>query len=585
MYDTIVRNGFVIDGTGAPGQFADVAISGGRVAGIGKYQDDEATEIIDAKGKIVAPGHVTQHSHYDAQLFWDPYCSDSGANGVTTVVNANCGFGYAPVRPEHRDRTMAMMETTEQIALEQQRIGLPWNWETFPEYFEKVDALAKGVNVLTYLPCNPLLIYVMGLEDAKSRRPTPAEMDEMHRLINEGMDAGAIGISMAVIGLDGNTHVDFDGTAMPTDMLHPDDMVALGRAVADRGEGLIQVSSQIFEYGDWRASELMAEMAKGSGARVIHNTFHTSDGHPEIVDRELGWIERMRGLGLDVVASSMINRGWVEIDFRNIDTAAGMLSAVRRLVGCNTDEAKLALLEDAEFLAQFEADYEGAMGHSDALRFEPQIIAGVGGVAELAPLVGRRLGEVAEEQGKSVVAMLLELGRQTGLELQLKSGFFSANDPEQAVRHVRKTGVALGVSDGGAHTKAFGNGHYATELLIWLVREQKMVSLEEMHSELSLVPARAVMLFDRGAILPGYWADLLIYDLDKLYLDFDSFDVIHDMPGKDWRRQARAGGYERIMVNGVTTFLEGQNTGATPGVLARVTRTRQQAGHRDKVDA
>jgi N-acyl-D-aspartate/D-glutamate deacylase len=149
---------------------------------------------------------VTQHSHYDVALFWDPYCSNSGENGVTTVVNANCGFGVAPVRPRDIERTMQMLETTEQIPVAHQRSALPWDWESFPEYLARVERLRKGVNVLTYLPLNPLLVYVMGIDAAKTRRPTAAEMAEMHRLINEAMDAGAIGISMSAMGIEADAH-------------------------------------------------------------------------------------------------------------------------------------------------------------------------------------------------------------------------------------------------------------------------------------------------------------------------------------------------------------------------------------------
>lgn len=224
-FDTIIRGGKIVDGTGAPAFYADVGISGGKVAAVGNLKAAQAKEVIDAKGKIVAPGHVTQHAHYDVALFWDPYCSNSGENGVTTLVNANCGFGVAPVRKGDKERTMQMLETTEQIPVSHQRAALPWDWESFPEWLAHVKALPKGVNISTYLPLNPLLVYVMGVDAAKSRKPTAAEMAEMHRLINEAMDAGAIGISMSAMGVEGNSHVDYDGTPMPTDAIHHDTIV------------------------------------------------------------------------------------------------------------------------------------------------------------------------------------------------------------------------------------------------------------------------------------------------------------------------------------------------------------------------
>ena len=179
---------------------------------------------------------------------------------------------------------MRMLSTTEQIPVAHQRAALPWDWETFPEYLARVEQLPKGVNILSYLPLNPLLVYVMGLEAAKTRRPTAEEMAEMHRLINEAMDAGAVGISMSAMGADGNSHLDCDGTPMPTDVADHETILEIGRAVAARGEGLIQLLSHVIVYGDRTLSERMAEMARGSGARVFHHSFLTSDMMPEEVN-------------------------------------------------------------------------------------------------------------------------------------------------------------------------------------------------------------------------------------------------------------------------------------------------------------
>jgi N-acyl-D-aspartate/D-glutamate deacylase len=146
-FDTIVSGGRVVDGTGSPAFYADIGILDGRIAAVGNLASSKSTHVIDAKGKVVAPGHATQHSHYDVALFWDPYCSNSGENGVTTVVNANCGFGVAPVRRRDIERTMQMLETTEQIPVSHQRAALPWDWESFPEYLARVEQVPKGVNV------------------------------------------------------------------------------------------------------------------------------------------------------------------------------------------------------------------------------------------------------------------------------------------------------------------------------------------------------------------------------------------------------------------------------------------------------
>ncbi|WP_321326975.1 amidohydrolase family protein [uncultured Parasphingorhabdus sp.] len=571
IFDTIIENGFVVDGTGGAGTYADVGIVGDTIIEVGNLKRREANKRIDASGRIVAPGHITQHTHYDAALFWDPYCLDAAHNGVTTVANANCGFGIAPVREKDRERLMGMLETTEQIPVAHQQAALPWNWESFPEYLENVRKLAKGVNVLTYLPLNPLLIYVMGIEAAKTRSPNAEEMSEIHRLINEAMDAGAIGISMSVMGAEGNSHLDIDGTCMPTDSMDHDAIVEICRALADRGEGIIQMLPQIVYYGDRSITERVAEMVKGTGVRVIHNTFLTHDMLEDIVSHDLDWLDAMRAGGCDITAGCMLNRGWVECGIRELDTAGGQLPAIREIVACNSDEQVLRLIDNSEFVQRFEQQYAEAGPSSGAAGLAGQTVIAVGDEPALKPFLGKTLAEVAEQMDMSVIAAMLDLGVRSRLDLQMKSPPISATSPEQALQYLSHAGVVGGGSDGGAHTKAFGLAHYATDLLIWLVREEKRMTLEDMHFQLSLKCAKSLKIRNRGALLPGFKADLLVYDLDKLHFDMSQYELVHDMPGGDWRRQARAGGYDYVLVNGQITHEQDKPTGATPGIFDRVT--------------
>ncbi len=569
-FDTIISGGRVVDGTGSPAFYADIGIAGGRVTAIGELSTDQAAQRIDASGKIVAPGHVNQHSHYDVALFWDPWCSNAGENGVTTVVNANCGFGIAPIRATDRERAMMMLETTEQIPVAHQRAALPWDWETFPDYLARVEALRKGVNVLTYLPLNMLLIWVMGVDAAKSRRPTPAEMAEMHRLINEAMDAGALGISMSCMGAEGNSHLDCDGTPMPTDVLDHDVVVEVCSALARRGEGVIQLLSHLIIYGDRSLTERVLEMAKGTGVTVIHNAFMTSDIMPGKVEEDLAWLEQMRARGYDVVGNVLANRGWVEAGIRQLDVGCGMLASVRRIMACQSDGEVLALIGEPEFCAAFAAEYAAKGQTNGANGLEGQIVIGVGDDPALTQFMDRTLADIAAETGQGVVETMLNLAVSTGLALQLRSPIIGSLDPKQAARLFGHYATVLGGSDGGAHTKSFGLGHVPTDMLIWLVREAKLMTLEEIHFHLALKVARALQIKDRGALLPGFWADLLIYDLESLHFDMQRYEIVHDMPGGDWRRKGRAGGYDVIMVNGEITHRADTPTGATPGKLVRV---------------
>ena len=575
-FDTIISGGRIVDGTGSPAYYADVGITGGRIAAIGNLERAQAPQRIDARGRTVAPGHVNQHSHYDVALFWDPYCSNAGENGVTTVVNANCGFSVAPVRSRDIERTMQMLETTEQIPVSHQRAALPWDWESFPEYLDRVRQLRKGVNVLTYLPLNPLLIYVMGVDAAKTRRPTGAEMRTIHHLINSAMDAGAIGISMSAMGEAGNSHLDFDGSPMPSDVVEHDVILDICRALVERREGVIQLLSHLVVYGDRSLTERVLALARGSGVSVIHNAFMTSDLMPDMMHKDLAWLDRLRAQGYDVTVNALMNRGWIEAGMRQLDVSCGMLGAVRRIAACTSDAQVLELIADREYAQAFAQEYATKGATNGANGLEGQIVIQVGDDPELAPYLDRTLADISREDGsgRGVVEVMLDLALRSKLALQLRSPQISSTDPYQAARMLSHAAIVVGGSDGGAHTKSFGMGHVPTDLLIWLVREAELVSLEEAHFHLALKPARAVRLRDRGALLQGFWADILVYDLDELYFDTRRYEIVHDMPNGDWRRKGRAGGYDLILVNGVVTHRRDVSTGEAPGQLLRVSEDR-----------
>jgi len=195
-FDLVIKDGMVVDGTRAPRFRGDVAIKNGRVAKVGRVAAHEATKVIDASGLVVAPGFIDLHTHYDAQIFWDPYLTISAWHGITSVVIGNCGFGFAPVKPQDRDRAMLTMVRTEAIPLRSMQAAMPFDWETYPQFMDKLDKQPKGVNLLPYVPMNPLMGYVMGVDESKTgRMPTDQEHATMRRLLNEAMDAGACGWS------------------------------------------------------------------------------------------------------------------------------------------------------------------------------------------------------------------------------------------------------------------------------------------------------------------------------------------------------------------------------------------------------
>ena len=302
-YDVVIKGGTVVDGTRVPRFRADMAIRDGRIAQIGGVGLDDADTVIDADGLIVAPGFVDLHTHYDAQIQWDPYCTISSWHGVTSLALGNCGFGFAPVRPEARDRAMLMMARNEAIPVEVQREGMLWDWVTFPEFMDSLDRIPKGVNCLSYFPLNPAMIWVMGLEAAKSRPATDDERRELRRLFREALDAGACGFSVQRLG-EHSLQADFDGTPMPTDTMTDDDIFSFAEVLRERDEGIIQMTEVTADVSQAKALEFQEKLAEVSGRPILHNAVNPVEAYPDVVERRLQWLEDCNSRGLTALRTS-----------------------------------------------------------------------------------------------------------------------------------------------------------------------------------------------------------------------------------------------------------------------------------------
>ncbi|HEX4880803.1 MAG TPA: amidohydrolase family protein, partial [Porticoccaceae bacterium] len=298
-FDTIIRNGTIFDGTRIPRYKADIGIKDGVIAKIGRLDAKDADNVIDATGKHVCPGFIDLHTHYDAQLFWDPYCTLSGWHGITSVVIGNCGFGFAPVAPELRERSMLSMTRVEAIPFDSMKAGMPWDWVTFPEFLDSVERTPKAINILPYVPVAPLLIWVMGFERAKAgAKPTAAEEAELCRLLEEAMDAGGCGWSAQRLapGCGADVQRDFDGTPMPTDVMHDETCIALAKVLAKRNEGFIQMTMLSGkDPGHDRAH--MEQVAEVSGRPLLYNVVQAVASDPEVHRSTLRWLRECHARG------------------------------------------------------------------------------------------------------------------------------------------------------------------------------------------------------------------------------------------------------------------------------------------------
>jgi N-acyl-D-aspartate/D-glutamate deacylase len=560
-YDIVIKNGCIVDGTGVPRQFGDIAVKDGRITRISSEITAPAARIIDAKGRIVAPGVIDPHTHYDAQVHWDPYCTNSSWHGNTTVVVSNCGFGFAPCKPADRDRYMLMMENTEQVPVGAMRAALGWEWESFPEWMAHMKRVRKGVNMASYFPLNSLMIYVMGYEGAKTRGATPGERARMKELLNEAMDAGAIGFSLSNLNVF-NSHKDIDGTPMPTDEMFLEDAYALAEVLRERDQGVIQCLAEI--PGVVANRHVVEALAAASKRPVLHNVVTAFDLMPEAHRGVLDWLDGCDAKGLNIYSQAFSFRAWNEfnvVDF-NAWQYVPMFNTFSLAQG---QEGKAALARDEAFLARARSEYDPAQMTQAGGPLETLRLHRTNGAESYAGQQGRLIGDIAAGMGRPVTDVFFEIVALSGASADFRTSEAVSVDPEKISEILRNKRVIPGTSDGGAHVKFHSGGQYASDLITWMVRDQKRFSLEEMHFKLSYLPARILGLDGRGALCEGNFADLYIYDFDALTFDHGNYEVVHDLPGGDWRRVSRASGVDWVVVNGEPIFKNGVDTGAMPG--------------------
>ena len=571
-YDVILKGGTIVDGMRTPRYVSDLAVKDGKVTKIGGLRGSSAAQVLDASGLIVAPGFVDLHTHYDAQVQWDPYCTVSGWHGITTVLIGNCGFGFAPCRPEDRERAMLMMTRNEAIPYNSMKAGMLWDWVSFPEWLDSLERMPKGINVFTYMPLTPLYVWVMGIEAARSRRPTDGELKEMCRLLHDAMDAGACGWSAQVLG-EGSDQRDFDGKPMVTDLMTDEEILTFARVLGERDEGYMQLvyiasdeAGRFSRSGVW---ELYERVASLSNRPVIYIGVTARANNPEYHRRTLGWLEDCSRRGLRVYGQGFTLQ-YAPSEFTFQDWNMFDNSPAWREATVGTPVERKRKMEDPEMRAKLREEWDsgmrpGQLGVIGEDSLEGLLVAEVG-TRELERYQGVKVGDIAAEQGKHVVDALLDIAVADDLQTEFVA-MPNMNNPHYTGEILRSPYAVPGLSDGGAHVKFSTGGRYPTEVLIWLMRDEKVVSLEEAHYKLSYLPAFFGGALDRGFIREGAAADIVVYDPEELKML--PTEVVYDFPGGEWRRVQRAEGYRWVMVNGEVTFEDGKPTGALPGRLLR----------------
>jgi N-acyl-D-aspartate/D-glutamate deacylase len=570
-YDLLIKNGTIVDGTRIPAYRGDIGVRGGWIAAMGNIKGN-ATRVIDATGLVVAPGFMDIHTHYDAALTgWDPYATLSGWHGVTTVAIGNCGFGFAPVRPEDRERAMLRMERTETIPLSIMQASMRWDWETFPEFLDSLERNKMGVNAASLIPYSPLRAWVMGTDAARdpNYKAKPEQVEQMKHLVREGLEAGGFGFSASF----SMANRDYDGGYLPTHVAPREEFLEMATVLRDYNRGSIEWTMGHALQGLGR--DFLVELAKTSGRPVNWNAILYDPTNPTVWRSQLEWTEKVYREAVVLPVNICLP---IEFEFR-FETVGlfDQLPAWNEATVGTLEERKVKLadpsrrpalrrdMENTPTVMEKRRD-DGEAAQISLFNWEKTFVAEAL-LEKNKHLEGRTIAEIAKEQGKHPVDAMLDLAVEEDLKTEFALQDFINGDEEAVSEIVKHPLTLIGASDGGAHTKFLTTGRYPTHFLAHWVRDKQIMSLEEAHWRLSTMLGWAIGIRDRGWLREGMPADIVVYDLEKLRVL--PMETLTDLPNNDWRRVQKAEGYRYTIVNGETTF-EGQKcTGALPGKLLR----------------
>ncbi|RRQ77125.1 aminoacylase [Streptomyces griseofuscus] len=565
MLDHLIKDATVVDGTGNPAYVADVGLRDGRIAALGRI-DAEARTSEDARGLVLTPGFVDPHTHYDAQLFWDPYATPSLNHGVTTVAAGNCGFTLAPLhpgRPEDADYTRRMMSKVEGMSLVALEQGAPWNWHTFGDYLDALEG-RTAVNVGFMVGHCALRRYVMG-PGAVGGQPDERQLAAMVGLLREAMDAGAWGLSTT----QSRTHSDGDGRPVASRHAGPAELIALSRAVGEHEGTQIEaiVAGCLDQFSDAEI-DLLTEMSAAAGRPLNWNVLTVDAAVPERVPRQLGASERARKAGGRIVALTMPILTPMNMSLGTF-CALNLIPGWGEILGLPVAE-RIARLRDpdvrAELLRRARSKEAGVFRR--LANFGRYVIGDTYSEANRG-LGGRVVRDIAEERGQDPFHCLVEICAADRLRTVLWP-MPTDNDPDSwALRAEtwRHEDVLLGGSDAGAHLDRMCGAPYTTRFLGDCLRGRKLVALEQAVKMLTDDPARLFGLRERGQIQRGWHADLVLLDPERI--DAGQARLVHDLPGDSPRLDSRALGVRAVWVGGVEAIRDDVVSGAVPGKVLR----------------
>lgn len=562
MLDHLIKGGTIVDGTGRPGFVADLGIVDGRIAAIGQI-DQDATEVIDASGRVVCPGFVDPHTHYDAQLFWDPHATPSNLHGVTTVMAGNCGFTLAPLARGDEGYIQRMMARVEGMPLAALEEGLAWDWESFGDYLGKLDGRV-GLNVGFLVGHCALRRVVMG-DAAVGNEASDEQIAAMCDLLRASIEAGGLGFSTSLA----YTHDDGDGNPVPSRFSTPEEVLALCSVVSEyEGTTLEFITDGCLDRFSDDEIQLMTDMSLAAGRPLNWNVLSVDAAAGDRVEHQVAALERAAAAGARVIALTMPTLVGMNMSF-------GFFCALNRLPGWNEiltlplDE-RMERLRDPETRAAMDASsHSPEAGVFSRLAGWSTYRVGDTFSEANAGLSGRIVGEIAAERGTDPFDTMLDIALADDLQTIL---WPHATDDDEASWAMRAElwdhpAVMIGGSDAGAHLDRMCGTPYPTEWLADTIRGRRLTTVEKAIRAMTEVPAQLFGYRDRGRLAEGYHGDVVVFDPDTVAAE--DLRMVDDLPGGTSRLYAGSIGIEQVYCNGVKIVENGASTSALPGKLMR----------------
>ena len=564
MFDLIIKNGSIYDGKGSEPYQADIAISNEKIVEIGDIKG-EAKKVIDAEGKIVTPGFVDIHTHYDGQVTWDPYLRPSTYHGVTTVVMGNCGVGFSPCKPDQRDWLIGLMEGVEDIPGTALHEGIDWEWESFPEYLDALEKKPLAIDVGTQIPHGAVRAYVMGERGINHEEASQEEIDTMKEIVQEAIKAGAYGFSTSRT----EKHNDVNGNLTPSITAHKNELVEIAKSLGEINQGVLQGISDFYDFDS--EFDIFKAMSKESG-RPISITVEQQDARPEWWEQLLDGIEDAQSEGINMYgqvpprATGILMGLTATLNpfrFHPAYMEIADLALDERVEIMSNDEFKEKLLSDNAvsinpLVDEIVNSYSKMFKLGEPANYEPDPEMSFESLANSSNMTAQEIAYDAmlEKEGRALIYHPL-FNYQTG-DLSLV---------EKMLKHPY---TISGLGDAGAHCGAISDASFPTTLVQHWSRDRSRGSKLPLETVIKMQTSETANLLgikDRGVLEKGYKADINIIDYEGLILHEP--EIINDLPAGGRRLVQKASGYDYTIVSGEVAFIKGEATGALNGRLIR----------------